>query len=91
MKKMASFVGLSIFFILVSVDASAAECQRGFAKSTSGSQSHDEISNIHQAACAESEAFHIPPAVPLFLSAIAGLGIVAFRGKRGRGARGGSR
>lgn len=81
MKKMASFVGLSIFFILVSVDASAAECQGGFAKSTSGSASHDEISDIHQAACVESETFHIPPAVPLFLSAIAGLGIVAFRGK----------
>lgn len=81
MKKMASFVGLLIFFTLVSVDASAAECQGGFAKNMSGSESHDEISSIPQAACAESEAFHIPPAVPLFLSAIAGFGIVAFRGK----------
>ena len=81
MKKMASFVGLAVFFTLVSVDASAAECHRGFAKNTSGSESHEEISSTRQAACGENEAFHIPAAVTLFLSAIAGLGIVAFRGK----------
>ena len=81
MKKIASFVGLAIFFTLASVDASAAECHGGFAKNASGSDSHDEISSTHQAACTDKKAFHIPAAVPLFLSAISGLGIVAFRGK----------
>lgn len=79
--KIASFVGLAMFFTLASLDDSAAECHRGFAKNTSGSESHDEINSSSHAACTDTKAFHIPAAVPLFLSAIAGLGVVAFRGK----------
>jgi hypothetical protein len=81
MKKIASLVGLAVFFSVAGagLDVSAAECHTGFANAST-SDLRDEISSTLQVACVDKERFHIPAAVPLFLSAIAGLGIVAFRG-----------
>lgn len=83
MKKILGSVGLAIFLTLVSGDISAAECRNGFAES--GSDPHAESHSTGQAECADKEVFkdvfHIPPGVPLFLSAIAGLGVVALRGR----------
>lgn len=86
MKKMVVSVGLAMFFTLVSGDISAAECNNGFAEL--GSELRDETGSTSQAACADKEVFkdvfHIPAGVPLFLSAIAGLGVVALRGRTTR-------
>jgi hypothetical protein len=83
MKKIVGLVGLAIFLTLVSVDISAAECRNSIAEL--GSNPHDEISDTSQARCADKEVFkdvfHLPAGVPLFLSAIAGLGVVALRGR----------
>jgi hypothetical protein len=81
MKKAALFVGVVGLLMVGGVDVSAAECRHGLAKMASGSNSGDEISSTLAAECAPEKTFHIPAAVPLFLSAIAGLGIVALRGK----------
>jgi hypothetical protein len=82
MKKIASLVGLAVFFTFagVGLDVSAAECRSGFADA-SGSDLRGEIGGTLQAACVDKDNFHVPAAVPLFLSAIAGLGIVALRGR----------
>ena len=81
MKKMASLVGLAVFLMLVSVDVSATECRSHFGKISPGSHADDSISSNVQTDCTDKKAFLIPAAVPLFLSAIAGLGVVAYRGK----------
>ena len=82
MKKIMLLMGLAGFFMVVSADVPAAECHRGLAKiSSSGSASGDETASTLAPSCSDEKGFHVPAAVPLFLSAIAGLGIVAFRGK----------
>ena len=83
MKKIFAFLGLAVLLTLVGNDISAAECGNGFAEL--GSDPHDEISSTSQSECADKEvfkdAFHLPAGLPLFLSAIAGLGVVALRGR----------
>lgn len=87
MKKRVLLAGLTGLFMLVALDVPAAECTPGLtapggrAPLASGSESGESLAGASMAACAAEKAFHIPAAVPLFLSAIAGLGIVAFRGK----------
>ena len=83
MKKILGSVGLAMILTLVSGDLSAAECRTGFVEF--GSDPYAEIDSTAQTECANKEVFkkvfHVPPGVPLFLSAIAGLGVVALRGK----------
>lgn len=87
MKKTALFLGLAGFFLLAAGDVPAAECSgalttaRGLAPLGSTPEAGAPAGSSSTSACAPEETFHIPAAVPLFLSAIAGLGIVAFRGK----------
>ena len=86
MKKMIGSMGLAMFLALVSGDLSAAECSNGFAELSL--KSHDGTRSISQAECADEEVFkgvfRVPAGVPLFLSAIAGLGVVALRGRTTR-------
>jgi hypothetical protein len=83
MKKIVGCVALAIFLTLVSGDISATECRNGLVEFHS--DPHAEITSTIQAECADKEVFkkvfHLPAGVPLFLSAIAGLGVVALRGK----------
>jgi hypothetical protein len=83
MKKIVGCVALAIFLTLVSGDISADECNNGFVEFHS--DPHAETRNAIQTECADKEMFkkifHLPAGVPLFLSAIAGLGVVALRGK----------
>ena len=83
MKKILGSVGLAIFLTLVSGDLSATECRNGLVEF--GSDPYAEIDSTRQVECADKEVFkdvfHVPPGVPLFLSAIAGLGVVALRGR----------
>jgi hypothetical protein len=82
MNKMAAVAGLAIFLTLVSGDT-AVECRDGFAELDSDPR--DGTSRIRQADYADKEVskdvFQIPTGVHLFLSAIAGLGVVALRGR----------
>lgn len=83
MKKIVGCVVLAIFLTLVSGDLLAAECHNSLVEFHS--DPHAETRNAIQTECADKEMFkkifHLPAGVPLFLSAIAGLGIVALRGK----------
>jgi hypothetical protein len=83
MKKIVGCVGLAMFLTLVSGDISAAECRHDLVEFDS--DPHAAISNTSHAECADKKVFkkvfHLPAGVPLFLSAIAGLGIVALRGR----------
>jgi hypothetical protein len=83
MKKIVGLVGLAVFLMFVSGNIAAEECPNGFAEL--GSDLHDEISSTSQTECADKkvlkDVFHLPAGVPLFLSAIAGLGVVALRGR----------
>lgn len=80
--KIVAFAGLVIFLTLVSGDTSTAECRDGFAELRSNPR--DEIGRTRQTDWADEEVFkdvfHIPTGVYLFLSAMAGLGVVALRG-----------
>lgn len=86
MKRVAVSVGLAMFLALASGDISAAECGESFAEL--GSELPNETDSTSQAECADTmmfkDVFHIPAGVPLFLSAIAGLGVVALRGRTTR-------
>ena len=83
MNKMAAFVRLAIFLTLVSGGTSAAECRNDFAELNSDPR--DGTSRIRQADYADKEVskdvFQIPTGAYLFLSAIAGLGVVVLRGR----------
>ncbi len=81
MKKNRIFLGLAICSVLAGGDAVAAECRPGFSPIAPSSEAYDEMSGSLDAQCAEKKPFHLPPAVPLILSAIAGLGVVAYRGR----------
>lgn len=86
-KKATLFMGVAGLFLLVAADVPAAECAAGLGTPgglvpmTSGAESGDSAAGIPADACTREKTFHLPAAVPLVLSAIAGLGIVAFRGK----------
>ena len=86
MKKVAVSVGLAMFLALVSGDILAAECGERFAEL--GSELRNETGSTSQVECADTmvfkDVFRIPAGVPLFLSAIAGLGVVALRGRTTR-------
>jgi hypothetical protein len=80
--KIVAFMGLVVFLTLVSGDTSIAECRDGFAELRSNP--HDEVGMTRRADWIDEEVFkdvfHIPTGVYLFLSAMAGLGVVALRG-----------